>query len=63
MNILDDSWMQFYYEEWQKARNKGNIEYSKSMKEEYRIRVMLSLEKTYKQYITELKMYPPIYLN
>lgn len=52
-----------YYRGWKVAEKEGYTKLSKAYEELYRGLLMKSLQRPYKQYIDELKAYPPIYLN
>ena len=55
--------IEFYRYEWKVAEKEGNTAYAENCKEQYRLLVMESLKRPYKQHIEKLKAYPPIWLN
>ena len=55
--------IEFYRNEWKIAEKEGNTEYAENCKKQYRLLVMESLKRPYKQYVEKLKEYPPIWLN
>jgi len=53
----------FYRIEWKLAEKRGDIEYSNTCKEMFRMLLMESLKRPYRQYEEKLKQFPMLSLN